>query len=92
MPPRASILRGRTDGAGSRDPRLRIRAVTAGRSPRGWRCASGEVVGRNPQIRGSTLISVDDNCIPDCAQGKNGTEVWTYRLPSGTFTAPTSPA
>jgi hypothetical protein len=52
---------------------------------------TAEVVGRNPQIEGSSLVSEYDNCTPDCAQGQISTQVWTYRQPSGPFTAP-SPA
>ncbi len=52
---------------------------------------SAEVVGRNPQIRGPTLVSDYDNCIPDCAQGQNSTLVWTYRQPSGPFSATSPP-
>jgi len=49
---------------------------------------TAEVVGRNPQIEGSSLVSQYNNCTPDCAQGQNSTQVWTYRQPSGPFTAP----
>lgn len=49
---------------------------------------TAEVVGRNPQIEGSSLVSQYDNCTPDCAQGQNSTQVWTYQQPSGPFTTP----
>jgi len=50
-----------------------------------------EVLGRSPEFRGNSLVSVYDNCVPDCAAGQNTTIVWTYQPSTGEFTAPDPP-
>jgi hypothetical protein len=50
-----------------------------------------DVLGRQPQFQGNTLVSDYDNCVPDCASGQNSTIVWTYQPSTGEFTAPDPP-
>jgi hypothetical protein len=47
-----------------------------------------EVIGRNPQFEGNTLVTDYNNCVPDCAGGTNTPVAWTYQPSLGEFTAP----
>ena len=47
-----------------------------------------EVIARDPQFRGTTVVSDYNDCTPDCAGGHNSTLVWTYQRRLGLFTAP----
>lgn len=50
-----------------------------------------QVVGRNPRFARHTVISFDDNCRPNCADGKISTIVWHYHSNKVEFEASTSP-
>ncbi len=45
----------------------------------------------SPQIGGSALTSVYNNCVPSCAQGTNYPITWTYQRSAGRFWAPSPP-
>jgi hypothetical protein len=50
-----------------------------------------DVLAREPQFEGNTLVSDYNNCTPDCAQGQNSTITWTYDRAAGQFRAPNPP-